>query len=438
MAAWRMIEDGGTLRIEHPARAPLTIGVEGLRFVVRSGKREVGRFSCLDVRAVAQQACEALRQASRGSRYTVGLSERSVPHPMVVAGRLLSSRARLLAAVDPQVRAVWDRLAPFVRDLPQLACADALYRDAWIVRDVLQYHAAAVALAYVETGLRPAGVAPEATDAASEAALLDALRDWRGLFSPTGRAYRTLNRTLMGAASGVPPELLCRLRRIELPRPYTDPLELTTFLLAHGAYDGVERPRVAESHLRAIARANAAQIRAAVARIAHQLELRARSRRPADLERALAILADYPEPYHGPLPGLVERALRWHRVAPDLRAEVACLGGLSMPTRRPPVALPDDPRIVFLPTVGAVVEEGERMRHCVGSYARRAVTGSCYLFHVEYKGASATVQVDRDGRVAQACGPRNARNPATTWGSRRLGNWAMGLNEISLSHDISC
>src|SRR6185436_14684742 len=197
MAAWRMIEDGGTLRVEHPARAPLTIGVEGLRFVVRSGKREVGRFSCPDVRAVAQQACEALRQASRGSRYTVGLSERSVPHPMVVAGRLLSSRARLLAAVDSQVRAVWDRLAPFVRDLPQLACADALYRDAWIVRDVLQYHAAAVALAYVETVLRPAGVAPEATDAASEAALLDALRDWRGLFSPTGRAYRTLNRTLM-------------------------------------------------------------------------------------------------------------------------------------------------------------------------------------------------------------------------------------------------
>jgi hypothetical protein len=51
---------------------------------------------------------------------------------------------------------------------------------------VLQYHAAAVALAYVETVLRPASVAPAATDATSEAALLDALRDWRGLFSPTG------------------------------------------------------------------------------------------------------------------------------------------------------------------------------------------------------------------------------------------------------------
>src|SRR5262249_18345501 len=149
-------------------------------------------------------------------------------------------------------------------------------------------------------------------------------------------------------------------------------------------------------------------------------------------------LADYPEPYHGPLAGLVERALRWHRIAPDLRVEVAELGGLSMPTRPPPVALPDDPRITFLPTVGAVLEEGARMRHCVGTYARRAVTGACYLFHVEYRGMSATVQVDSDGRVAQACGPGNARNLATSWATRKLGEWALNFNEISLYNDISC
>ena len=49
------------------------------------------------------------------------------------------------------------------------------------------------------------------------------------------------------------------------------------------------------------------------------------------------MLADYPEPYHGRLPGLVERALRWHRVEPDVRAEVVTLGGSAMPTQRPPI-----------------------------------------------------------------------------------------------------
>jgi hypothetical protein len=438
MAAWRMIEDGGTIRLEHPGRTPLTIGVEGWRFVLRSADREVARFSCMDVRAVARRASELLRHAGRGSRYTVALPEHAVPHPMVIAGRLLSSRSRLLAAVDPQVRALWDRLARFVRDLPQLACAEALYRDPWIVRDVLRYHAAAVAFAYVETALRPPGVSAEVDTAADEAILLEALRDWRALFSPTGCAYRTLNRTLMTAAPGVSPDLLCTLRRVQLPRPYSDPLELSALLVAHAAYERVERPQVAESHLRAIGRASAEQIRAALARIAERLDQPGRSRRPAEIGRAMAVLADYPEPYHGQLPGLVERALRWHRVAPDLRIEVSELGGLSMPTRLPPVALPEDARIVFLSTVGAVVDEGVRMRHCVGSYARRAVTGGCYLFHVEYRGTSATVEVDRDGRVAQACGPGNARNHATTWGSCKLGQWASSLNEISLHNEISC
>src|SRR5262249_13190408 len=159
---------------------------------------------------------------------------------------------------------------------------------------------------------------------------------------------------------------------VQLPRPYSDRLELTAFLVAHAAYARVERTEVAESHLRAIVRASAEQIRAALARIAERLDVPGRSRRPADIERAMALLADYPAPYHGQLSGLVERALRWHHVAPDLRIEVSELGGLSMPTQLPPGALPDDPRIVFLSTVGAVIDEGVRMRHCVGSYARRA------------------------------------------------------------------
>jgi len=427
MAAWRMVEDGGRLRIEHPSRAPLTVGVEGWRFVLRSAEREVGRFSFLDVRAVGRRVSETLRHAGRASPYTLALADDAVPHPMVIAGRLLGTRERLLAAVDPQVRAVWDRVAPLTRELPQLVCAEALYQDPWIVRDVLRYHAAAVALAFVETTLRPPGLLWDASTPAGEAALLDALRDWRGLFSPRGHPYRSLNRTLMRLAPGMSGELLCRLRRVELPRPYTDPLELATVLVAGAVYGRSGRPEVAATHLRAVMRASAGEITTAVRRVGEALEEPLSPSRTADLERVLAIVADYPEAYLGRFPGLVERALRWHRVAPDLRAEVQALGGASMPTRQLPVASPSDSRITFLSTVGAVLEEGERMHHCVGAYARRATTGGCYLFHVEYRGEQATVEVDRDGAVSQSCGPRNQRNAATEWGRRQLRAWGVGL-----------
>jgi hypothetical protein len=425
MAAWRIVEDGGKLRIEHPGRPPVTVGVEGWRFVLRSAEQEVGRFSLLDTRAVARRASEVMRRGHRSSPYTVSLAGDAVPHPMLIAGRLLATRQRLLAAVDPEVHAVWARLAPLTREPPQLACAEALYRDPWIVRDVLQYHAAAVALAFVETALRPSDLLWDATTPAGEAALIDALRTWRGLFSPTGRPYRTLNRTLMQLAPGIPADLLCGLRQVTLERPYADPLELMAVLLARSVYARAERAEVARSHLHAVGLAGSGEIAASVERVGQALGRTLSASRPADLRAALGIVADYPQPYHGRLPGLVERALRWHRVAPDIRAEVTALGGVAMPTRLPPVALPCNPEITFLGTVGAVLDEGERMHHCVATYARRAVSGGCYLFHVEHDGAQATVEVNRDGTVAQACGPTNQRNVATQWGrgSSLPGGW---------------
>lgn len=333
MAAWRIVEDGGKLRIEHPSRPPLTVGVEGWRFVLRSADHEVGRFSFLDARAVARRATEVLRRGHRSSPYTVSLSGDAVPHPMVIAGRLVATRQRLLAAVDPEVRIVWARLTPLARELPHLLCTEALYRDPWIVRDVLQYHAAAVALAFVETTLRPPGLLWDATTPAGEAALLGAMREWHGLYSPTGRPYRTLNRTLMQLAPSVPAELLGRLRTVTLERPYADALELTALLTAHAVYARSEHAEAAHTHLRAVALAGGGEIAAAVERVGHALGRTLVPGRPEDLRQALAIVADYPQPYHGRLPGLVERALRWHRVAPDLRTEVAALGGVAMPTR---------------------------------------------------------------------------------------------------------
>src|SRR5207237_508482 len=91
---------------------------------------------------------------------------------------------------------------------------------------------------------------------------------------------------------------------------------------------------------------------------------------------------------------------------------------------RPPIPLPDDPRVRFLDTVAGVCAEAETMQHCVASYIDLAVMGNCYLFHVSYQGEEATVEVGVEGKARQAQGPRNQPNRAARWGKRVLNRWA--------------
>lgn len=63
------------------------------------------------------------------------------------------------------------------------------------------------------------------------------------------------------------------------------------------------------------------------------------------------------------------------------------------------------------------------MRHCVASYAKDAVEGHRYLFHVAHAGPEATVEVDRFGRVVQSHGLGNGYDEAVAWGRRTLERW---------------
>jgi PcfJ-like protein len=104
-------------------------------------------------------------------------------------------------------------------------------------------------------------------------------------------------------------------------------------------------------------------------------------------------------------------------------------------TGRPPIPLPGQPNVVFLDTVGAVTREGERMHHCIASYIPRAVAGNCFLFHVDYAGEQASVEVNPWGQVTQAFGPSNKRNVAAQWGRRVLGSWGRKLATSPRSRD---
>ncbi len=94
------------------------------------------------------------------------------------------------------------------------------------------------------------------------------------------------------------------------------------------------------------------------------------------------------------------RVIRWHRRARErqrLEDLVPRLDGDDQPTARPPIPLPAVPGIGFLATVGDVVEEGARMKHCIATRALEAIKRCCFLFRVEHRGQQASVEISAEG-----------------------------------------
>jgi hypothetical protein len=100
------------------------------------------------------------------------------------------------------------------------------------------------------------------------------------------------------------------------------------------------------------------------------------------------------------------------------------------PTMAPPISLPDREEIRFLDTVESVFQEAMDMKHCIASYAKRAMEGECYLFHIEKDGEKASTMIDKDGKLVQSYGPRNCVNKASEWGGAVLGSWGGKLAEF--------
>jgi len=405
--------------MEHPRHPPIDVALRDWTFVAASEGRELGRWPLGRLRDVADALADRLRHGPRERRTLAPLS--SVPHPWIIAGHLLEHRDRVLRRADPRVAAVWAATSAEAEVPSDVVFARELYDDPWIVRDVLRWRAAAIALAHVETTLRPA-------DAADTPAFLAALRRWPALFAPDGVPYRSLHRTLMNLPRDVPASVVCALRRVRLERPLVDAVELCATGIAADAYAAPDRAGdVAASHRRIWHHARRAEIVAAVARVAAETDRRLDPRQAGDVATIVRFVADCPEPFGGRLAGLVDRALRWHRLDAREREDVHDAGGIDAPARRPPIPLPREPGITFLDRVGAIGAEGERMHSCVAGYAASAVDGWCYLFHVEHAGEHATVEVSPRGEVVQAEGPCNTENRAARWGRQRLALWGRGL-----------
>ncbi len=360
---------------------------------------------------------------------------------------------KLVGRADPVVTAVQKAVfAATFSDAP-LAGEPELYRDRYIVQDVLHYPAAAVALRNAWTltrelplaRLRSSGAARElrklaqglgvtlhlgtsVRDNPTLAVQLERLRDWKALFSNTGYDYRSLNRTLMNLPGRVPHRLVCNLRRVHLERPLGSRLELLCVVLYAGIRAERDGPVDCADHGRVFQHARAEQIKEAMERVARHLRQPLEPRKSAHVRQMVQFLADYPEPHGGNVVGLAERAIRWHRKQQhEQTVAMRQYYGGQTAVMTPPIELPAAPGVSFLGSVAAICTEAEQMQHCVASYIDLAVQGNCYLFHVRHKGEEATVEVGCEGRVRQAQGPRNQRNAAAVWGKRMLARWAAKL-----------
>jgi len=319
---------------------------------------------------------------------------------------------QLLSQVDPTVLAVNKAVfsAAFGYGPANILMQEELYREKFIVKDILTYRAAAIAarLCPVLGGRKPD---------------LEKMAHWRSLFCPDGdRPNGILNKTLDGLPGGVPPKLLCRLRWFALPRPITNRLELITTLLAGG--------RDAAQNFRPIAFSNAGQIAEAMQKVSRFLHQDLSPRRWRDVQQAVQFLVDYPDRHTGHVVALAEKSIRWHRDHQHREQQkVLDQFGQTTELAKPPVPIPGMDGVTLLKTIKDVVDEGVSMGHCIAAYAERAVQGRCYLFHIDHEGETASVEVNPFGVVIQAQGPRNRNNNAATWGKRVLTQWGRQLRQ---------
>lgn len=372
--------------------------------------------------------------------------------------RVQAQRIRLLQKADKTILAVQRAIFAATFGDARLAYSEALYREKYIVSDIINYRAAAIAAARIQdlgesyardrvaqspeaaallalaqqwgvnVTLNPmgegrwllGGEAPEvgATRNLSIGRCLTLMSEWRNLFSPTGQSYRSLDRTLMNLPGGVHANLVCELQRVHLSRPLMERLPLMACML----FTRHHRKPQPNGHV--FQHATRAQVLAAMDKVGSHLRRKLSPRRTNDVDTMVEYLADYPEQHNGNLSGLADKSIRWHRfqLERNREATLAKFGG-DRPVARPPVPPLEVAGVRFLATVGEVVDEGARMAHCVSSYAEEALCGWAFLFHIEHNGELATVMLNHAGGVVQAKGPRNEDNKAAAWGKRVLNRW---------------
>lgn len=357
-------------------------------------------------------------------------------------GRVLAHRFHplwraQLARLNPDVVGVHRAVFHTTCAGAELAFNPTLYGHKFLVQDIVRFPAAAAALRYASFLVSKALGRPWAPEYMEDLAppgsptgpiadeeQIEHLVEWRNLFSDTGKPYRSLNRTLAHMHAPLSSNLVRNLCRVHLPRPLLDRMELNFFVASLAE-------REAHINTPVFARARRGEIQKAMGLVANHTGNELSPRRAKDLGLLGNFLADYPDRHSGSVVGLARKSVAWHRYqATHARTKEIERLGLDRRTAFPPLPLPDVPGLHFLSTVADLVEEGETMSNCIATYAARAASGQCFLFHADFQGEQASIEVSPVGEIVQALGPHNHQNRASEWGAGVLRKWAALLKPV--------
>lgn len=346
-----------------------------------------------------------------------------------IAWVVANERQRLFATnVDPLILETQRAVFAACRHTAEIVQDPDFYvfADRHLLADIQRYRAAAVAANLFGENLRrhyTETFAPSSdkdsergSSALAVFRVCQRLKSWRTLFSDTGRTYSALNVTLDKLPGGISPTLVTEhLAKTHLARPMLDRLELSVLLLS--------LERQPHQHHRVFQFASRREILTAMARVGHALRREFSPRRTIDLGAVVQYLCDYPEGHSGNIVGLANRSVRYHRLLAQQRNRPATVEADDQLLAIPPVPPPVRAGLRFLDTAGAVRNEGLMMGHCIASYVDRARTGQSYLFHYDHADEMASIEVNQQGQVTQACGPYNTANAAARQAKRLLGAW---------------
>jgi len=307
----------------------------------------------------------------------------------------------------------------------------------YLIDDMIKYPAARIAI------LHSYGI--------NEYALL---QDWKIAYSENGELYTSLNKTLMNFPNGVVYYNALSLGGLRLPEPVTTRLRAYAYaMIARSTASYRQNSR--EKLIHVVLKSSDEDIKEAIRYMWNYFPntYTGDFRKVKGIEHAFSLIFDYPANMIGDwdIMGLCKRSeLYQHNqeLQDQIRQQEWEAQRLVMQeknreerekwekeqalirsskTALPPIPLPEQDYIGFLDTYNMVVQEGSLMSHCIASYAESAVKGHCYLFHVNYEGEQASVEVNPNGFVNQSYGPRDTINKASEHGRKVLGNWAKKL-----------
>lgn len=366
-----------------------------------------------------------------------------------IGHRLYEQWKRLLGMVDPVVLEVQRSVFASTYDCPKLLNFRDVYDDKYLSRDLVNYRAAAWACKDISIGT-VMYFCPSCDDS-KRCTLLDVdykkgiefCKNWMAYYSiQAPETYTSLNRTLMNLPGNVG-SIILNLKYVYLLRPITSRLELLT--LSYVAkksnmmiYRDDDRWQpIEQSILKSFQFIDESNIRQAIRVVDEYLNTKTDLRSQKKIFKALGIIFDYPgfTTFKGNFVNLAKESVKWHNDAGARRHELELAidqekeSFKRASTKAPAIALPQNPHIKFLNSVQEVYNEGELMGHCIGGYAKDAVNGLCYLFHVDYKDCMATIEVSPQGDVTQAHGPHNQSNVAVAYAERELKRWGKMLKD---------